>query len=86
MELKCRKPNLLEIYDYIDAIGGFQEENSVKLKRKIIAALEPFVNWQEAGYESFNALVSDTDNRAHELIKLSDELYKEVLGVLSKKS
>jgi hypothetical protein len=86
MELKYRKPNLVEMYDYLDQVGGFAEKNVFKLKALCIKAIEPYVNWKECGYESYDALLSDTDNRGLELAQLADKFYADIIGVFAKKS
>ena len=41
--LKCRKPNVLEIYDYLEAVGSLQETNAIKLRGLMIKAIAPYL-------------------------------------------
>lgn len=85
--LKCRKPNVLEIYDYLEAIGSFQEENNVKLRGLMIKAVKPYIVLDAmSGPQSFDDLLNDPETFFAALAKISDELYQSVIGVLSKKA
>lgn len=83
--LKCRKPNVLEIYDYLEAVGSLKEDDPIKLRGLMIKAVKPYIDLSELGGLSFEDLINDPDTFFSPLAKLSDELYTAVIGVLSKK-
>jgi hypothetical protein len=85
-KLKYRKPNLVEMYDYLDQVGGFSETNVFKLKAMCINAIAPYVNYAECGYETYNDLLLDTEKRGLELAQLADKFYAEIIGVFAKKN
>lgn len=86
VKLKYRKPNLIEMYDYLDQVGGFSEKNVFKLKAMCIGAIAPYVNFEECGYATFAELLQDTDKRGLELAQLADRFYAEIIGVFAKKN
>lgn len=85
-KLSYRKPNLVEVYEFLDAVNGLSEKNALKLKGDVIKFIGRFVNFKECGYESYDALLDDVNNRGLELAALADEFYKSVLGVFQKKA
>lgn len=85
--LKCKKPNVLEIYDYLESVGSLREENAIKLQGMMIKAIKPYLDFSEMKEPvTFDEMISDPDNFFKPLVKLSDELYSAVIGVLSKKA
>lgn len=84
--LKCRKPNVLEVYDYLESVGSLKEENPIKLQGMMIKAIKPYLDTSGLSENlSFEDMVNDPDNFFKPLVKVSDELYSMVIGVLSKK-
>ena len=85
--LKCRKPNVLEIYDYLEAVGSLQEESAIKLRGMMIRAVKPYLLLDGLSEPlSFDDLVNDPDTFFSPLVKVSDDLYQAVIGVLAKKA
>jgi hypothetical protein len=85
--LKLRKPNVLEVYDYLESIGSLQEENAIKLRGLLIKGIAPYLDFSGVeGVNSFDDLINDADTYFKPLTQLSDELYSLVIGVLSKKA
>jgi hypothetical protein len=84
--LKCRKPNVLEVYDYLESVGSLKEENPIKLQGMMIKAIRPYLDISGLeGVASFDDLINDPDNFFKPLVNISDDLYFMVIGVLSKK-
>jgi len=86
LELEFRKPNLVEVYEFLDAVNGLSGSSPLKMKGDIIKFIGKFVNWQKCGYENYESLLEDTSERGLELANLADKFYKEVLEVFSKKN
>jgi hypothetical protein len=86
-KLRLRKPNVLEIYDYLEAVGSLREDDPIRLQGLMIKAIRPYID--ESGMEEkigFDAMIENPDDYFKPLVKLSDELYYSVIGVLSKKA
>lgn len=84
--IRCRKPNILEIYDYLDEVGSFREEDPIKLRGNMIRATRPYLDCSGlSGSPSFEDVMADADTYFKAISKISDDLYTMVIGVLSKK-
>lgn len=86
--LKYRMPNILELYDLLDASGvngGMSE--ILKVKRNVIAHMGKLIDYSEIeGASSYEELLNMLDVMILPLSEIADELIAKILDVSKKKN
>lgn len=86
--LKYRMPNILELYDLLDASGvngGMSE--ILKVKRNVIANMGSLIDYSEIdGANSYEELLNMLDVMIIPLSDIADELITKILDVSKKKN
>lgn len=86
--LKYRMPNVLEVYDLLDASGvngGITE--MLKIKRNVIASMEVLLDYSAIeGVSSYGDLLNNPEEMTMPLAEIADEVIAKIFDVFKKKT
>jgi hypothetical protein len=86
--LKYRMPNVLEVYDLLDASGvNSGIVDTLKIKRNVIAEMKSLVNYSEISeVSSYEGLLELSDEMTMPLSEIADEVIGKIFEVFKKKN
>lgn len=86
--LKYRMPNVLEVYDLLDASGvNVGVVDTLKIKRNVIANMESLIDYSGISeVKSYNDLLSNPEDMILPLGEIADEVIAKIFEVFKKKS
>lgn len=86
--LKYRMPNVLEVYDLLDASGvNNGTVDTLKIKRNVIASMGSLLNYSDLSeVSSYEDILSNPEDMILPLTEIADEVIEKIFTVFKKKT